>query len=257
MILNATTAFTISAVEDTHAGSASATQYKIPVAGYYFLTWSAVGSGVTSGGPNQLFQAQIFKNATALLTGFFRSQVAVSLSEFTVMASGTAFLNAGDLITVNANTNFTTPGTATGGVLSLMRISGPSAIAATETIAAAYHLSANQALTANVTTISYDTKEFDTHSAVSSGIFTAPAGGIFEVTGTYIPTTTNSNAILYKNGTAYKSIGGATTSTYGNISTTLRLAAGDTVQVRSNTSTTMGGGALTNATNISIKRIGL
>lgn len=243
--LNVNTAFSISTVEDTH-GAGGPTSYVIPSAGYYSLLWSAVGNSVAAGGANQLWQAQIFKNGAALFTGYFRSQAAVTLNEFTTIAAGTAFLKAGDVITVNTNTNFTTPGTATGGSLSISKVAGPNQTATNDVVAASYYLSANQALTANVTPVNFDTKEYDTHNAVKAGVnwaFTAPFSGFYSVLGTAEPNVSLSY-LIYKNGIQYKAAGAATAGLAGPIISSLQMAAGDILDVRVNANSTIRGGAL-------------
>jgi hypothetical protein len=70
--------------------------------------------------------------------------------------------------------------------LNIERLSGPSAIAASETVAASYSASAVTSIAnGSTTTVDFATKNFDTHNAVTTGAswkFTAPISGKYLVT---------------------------------------------------------------------------
>lgn len=259
--LNSTTAFSLTANEDTHAAW-SANTYTAPVSGYYFINWLADAGIVTTGSINHLMQAYIIKNGVATITGLTRSQVSASLNNFQITANGTLLLNAGDTIRVNLNTNFTTPGTTASGTLSILRISGPSQIAASETIAASYWLSSN--FTANSTTpINFDSKEFDTHNAVTTSAtawrFTAPISGLYEVDALFIMAAAGSDYIkIRKNGTSYKNLAVASnTGSAATGSAKIRLNAGDYIDLVPSSSLQFNGGALNGSScNIQITKIG-
>jgi hypothetical protein len=98
-------------------------------------------------------------------------------------------LRAGDYIELYGYTSAATTvqaGTANTHA-SLYRLSGPSAIAATETLAARYTSNAAQVIAgSSVTTnvIDFEDKDYDTHGAVTTGAawkFTAPISGIYTV----------------------------------------------------------------------------
>ena len=90
------------------------------------------------------------------------------------------FLSAGDTFAFQSNSNATGPSyTATfGSAFAISAISGPSAVAATESVNFMYGHAAATAVT-SITTIAFDTKTKDSHNAVSSGVFTCPSSGMY------------------------------------------------------------------------------
>lgn len=140
------------------------------------------------------------------------------------------------------------------------RVTGPSAIAATETIAASYYMSA--AFTSSTTIpMNFDSKEYDTHGAVTTSStawkFTAPAAGLYAVSGGMNTNGTAAGLVLYKNGVSYKTAGAIGSA--GSASARIRLIAGDYIDLRTSSSQNMSGGALGTypTSNISVERIGL
>jgi len=160
-------------------------------------------------------------------------------------------LKAGDLLTIRLRTDCTSPVFVSSIVnsLSLFRLSGPSAIAASEQIAASYWASANG--TASTTApFNFDSKEFDSHGTVTTGVswrFTAPRSDWYTVGFVGNQTAgTNVYITLYKNGSAYKLInyGPATPGFNLACSTLVQLNAGDYIDIRPSTSLNYAGGAL-------------
>ncbi len=238
---------------DTHSAySVSTGLYTVPVSGYYRI--SAVGTANN----NQTLYVQ--KNAVS--SGFVAPTTAGSAGS----QAGTISIqaNAGDTLAIFTDTS-TALTSATGvqykNLINIERITGPSAIAATETIAASYFCSANFAATTSVQ-INFDTKEFDTHGAVTPSAtvwkFTAPAAGLYHVGGSILGSTTG-KMVLYKNSAAYKTIGGSSNSFNMTLDSDIYLIAGDTLAVRPDQNITFTGGTLatTGTSNINIKRIGL
>ena len=172
-------------------------------------------------------------------------------------------LKAGDFVEIyhftSANTTVQA-GTASSYV-SLVRISGPSQIAASETVAASYYLNANQAVTANVTPINFNTKIFDTHGAVTTGAswrFTAPVAGKYDFVTIQYAGASSFELMLYKNGSVLMGGTGAISGIVGTAVNTLDLLANDYIEFRSNASVTIQGGLLTGSTTgkVHIKRVG-
>jgi hypothetical protein len=242
--LSSTTAWTITSQEDTHGGFTGTTSYTIKVPGYYDLRFVADAGVVTTGSVNNLLQNYIMKNGVALFTGLARSQVSAALNNFQIVSGGIALLVIGDVITVNLNTNFSTPGTTGSGVLSISRISGPSAIAANETIACNYTSSSGQSI-ANVTDVNliYGTKVYDSHGAFNpaTGIFTSPRAGKYRVSGGYSLSglTINTGEVLltlFKNGTSSRRLfrsgvgPSSVMSAFGSV--TIDLLAGEMVNLK-------------------------
>jgi hypothetical protein len=169
-------------------------------------------------------------------------------------------LNAGDYIDVRCasgalqNTN-----AATDQCISIERLSGPSAIAAVETVTMSAYLNANANVNADAIII-WNTKEFDSHSAYSttSGQFVAPISGTYEVS-TYVYGSNPGTSVgffIWKNNTKTKIItwqpSGSNTAGYALI----KLNAGDTVDIRPDTGAprVITGGAL-NTVNCSYMQI--
>lgn len=139
--------------------------------------------------------------------------------------------------------------------------SATATIAATETVAASYWLSAN--FTASATTpINFDSKEFDTHGAVTTSAtawkFTAPTAGTYMIQGEG-DAAVSCNIFIYKNGTTYKFLAfDSGANSVAVFSQTVKLNAGDYIDVRPGVSTSFAGGSPMSATgtHLAITRIG-
>lgn len=177
--------------------------------------------------------------------------------------TGTVKVNAGQLLDLRTQTG---GGVDAGNVyINYERLSGPSVVAATETIAASYYVSANFAAS-TTTPINYDTRIFDTHSAVTPSAtvwkFTAPAAGIYQVSLVNMDVSPAAVVFfdLYKNGTIFQGTVAKTDPDTGyglGGSPLIQLNAGDYIDIRPNSSKTVRGGALTesNTSVVSINRI--
>ena len=176
--------------------------------------------------------------------------------------SGLVYANVGDTLGVAGLSS-----TMTSAFMSIEKVQSPTQIAASETVAASYWLSAN--FTASLTTpINFDSKEYDTHGSVTTSPtawkFTAPAPGLYNVVAL---ADNNATSIAFyqlnKNGSKYYGHFGNTSGTdngYGNIGNVyIRLNAGDYIDIRPGVSMTVRGGALSvdNAARIQITRVGL
>jgi hypothetical protein len=103
--------------------------------------------------------------------------------------AGTRKLNAGDVLVfriVHSTGVVRNIENSTSNYITIERISGPSAIAASETVAARYTTSAGQSIpTTSMTVVDFGTKDYDTHGAVSgtgsSWVFTCPMSGYYQV----------------------------------------------------------------------------
>jgi|694.fasta_scaffold00313_35 hypothetical protein len=144
---------------------------------------------------------------------------------------------------------------------SMFRLSGPSAIAASETVAASYYISP-ASLAVNTSQINYDTKNFDTHNAVTTGAswkFTAPVSGIYRVnTSLYYSAGANTNVNIHKNGTVFATMFYIDNVVYFNSGVILiQLNAGDYIDIRDTSSFTFAGTTVaTQRSYINIERIG-
>lgn len=248
---------------DTHSAvsiGASTWNFKVPVSGYYRVSGANYASAT---------QAGYF----VYINGILNSHLGNSMTANNVPATGsTTFqLNVGDTIDVRPNGTLT-PTSATSGTIAsinyitIERLTGPSAIAATETIAArAYNSSTS--ISGSLATIVWTTEDYDTHGALASGVFTCPAPGKYQwnmalaLSGTFI--LNNTTVIeVQKNGTAVSAathyIAAAVTNEHIQLSDFVNCNTGDTIRVQiSNSGTTP---ALVNSNTrnfFSIQRVGL
>jgi hypothetical protein len=236
--------------KDSHAAySVSTGKYTAPVSGWYDVLTSV---GVASGGANAgdfMIYVDGVKYGGSI--GYINS------STWTVSGSGSVYANAGQLIDIRLSGTMATYAAGTCS-LSISRKSGPSSIAATETIAASYYLSADQAVTAN-NPVKYDTKIYDTHGAysTSTGQFTCPAAGIYNVSATGSTTTSVSGFYVKRGSTSLSYIfTNASTSPVGG-SYDVKCNAGDTLQVNMDSTLSAKGTAAPYFSSISIKRVGM
>jgi hypothetical protein len=235
---------------DTHSAYSSGI-FTVPVPGTYEVKVN-ITETVSSN-----YNVIIYKNGSAYK--FITSRITSGPAN----GSTNIQANANDTISIRLDANNTLLGNASmsgqGSNFSINRVSGPSQIAASETVAASYSLSANQ--TSNSTTpIPFNTKQYDTHNACTSGTgfrFTAPVGGLYSVGGNYIAGA-GTVISVYKNGVAYGPIGVNSGSYVTNGTLDLMLLAGEYVDVRFVTSQTATGGAMgtANICVFTIKKVG-
>jgi hypothetical protein len=250
---------------DTHgAYSTSTGLYRVPVSGYYQATGSQNLSWATASTANYI-SAVILKNGNTVRENFYGINN-VAVTQATVNVSTAAFFcNAGDTIALGSRTNTGTPVYAAGlggSSLSIAKVSGPSQSAASDSIQASYWVSAN--FTASPTTpINFDSKDFDSHNAVTTSAtawkFVAPSPGTYELSGDLPLASAGGDYIkLYKNGTAYKQAGFTlNTAGTGKVNVSVRLLAGEYVDLRPSSSLQFSGGSLNGSScTITIKRIG-
>lgn len=173
---------------DTHGSYNTTTGlYTVPVTGWYQVSSTIEYSFVASAG-GQFVRVQINRNAgSPVATGVYTAFGSATQPAI-VTATGISYFNAGDTIGAysfaNAGTaTFTT--TDSGCYFSINRLSGPSAIAASETVAARY-VNSSTAVTSSFATITYSTKDYDTHNAYSGGVYTIPVAGKYKITASVI-----------------------------------------------------------------------
>jgi hypothetical protein len=222
---------------------------------------------------DQTMQLFIYRNGSAIKAALHRYKVA-SATSTDIKIEDTYYFSAGDTISIYALNEGTSPSinsSTTLNTISIIRQSGPSAIAASETIAAVYNDSAGQTFPATTTynALTFNTKEVDTHGAFngSTGVFTAPATGLYEVDvamGAYGTGTVAYVDLIVtpSSGTAGNSrqVGqSSSTIVTNNVSKIWRLNAGDTVSITKGATYSTGSVFTFNSgqwNSISIKRIG-
>jgi len=232
-------------VSDTHGAYNSSTgRYTVPVPGVYNVKFSIdTGGGAASG--NRMW---LYKNGVqnAFIGYTYVNGMWGSIDVPCV---------AGDIIDIRCAVGISSY-TVTCSI-SFTRYSGPSAIAATETVAAKY--SGMVASTVSTTApFQYNTKQFDTHNSVTTGAnwrFTAPIAGTYRITAIAALTTGPQDCAIYKNGSLTPSTLFGANATYSlSGSTSIQLIAGDYIDLRPNA------GSYTSITasnySISIEKVG-
>lgn len=170
---------------DSHGAFSSAT-YTVPVPGDYDLDVSFFIGGTFA--LNTLTEIQILKNGSQ--AGYSPVYSGGAVTGQLITLSKVLALVAGDTLKVQLRTTATGPsinGSTFVNNWGIRRRSGPSQIAASETVAARYTTTAGQSIpNATTTIVDYGTKDFDTHNAVTTGAswkFTAPIPGKYMVSG--------------------------------------------------------------------------
>lgn len=193
----------------------------------------------------------------------------IASNAVSVTASGSCLvsMNTGEYIDIRPDVTSTTQVVCS---VDIQRLTGPSAISATETVACRYTNTAGTSIAAGGTTpVPFVTKDYDTTGSWNGTTFTAPISGKYEVkcgifyaTGSFTGTSKNIN--IRKNTTLVSYISIITppsTATYNlgmNGSDTINLLAGETLDfgLAHNEGTARSLDTLSGANHISITRVG-
>jgi hypothetical protein len=215
---------------DSHAGyNATTGRYTVPVPGIYKIYGALQSASAAT-------TLTLYKNAVStILAGNLDSN-----GEGTY--AGSMNCNAGDLIDVRPGGTVD----ATSFTINIERTSGPAQVAASESINARYFASAT-AISGSLATISWTTKDFDSHNAMSAGTYSVPAPGKYEVNAALLITGTvalNNNLIveIQKNGVVVSRFTEffAATLTDGKaaFSDLINCVTGDTLRIQASSSVT-------------------
>lgn len=249
-------------VRDTHGAYSTVTgQYTVPIAGMYRV--SALNFVPSVSGA---WGIAIFQNGSLKAIGPTMGTVAINAANFAPVEY-LLDCKAGDTIDIRGQVNSGSTSITIGNnstvqdYMCIERLTGPSQIMASESVNASYYLSASQASSTSLP-IKFDVKEWDSHGAysTSTGKFTAPSAGLYQVSGYWSSVTLNEVLFLFKNGVIYKAVGYVPNAPGGRslIGGKVKLLAGETIDLRTEDPITVLGGSLaTNTTaRVEIERIG-
>lgn len=254
---------------DTHGAiTIGGTTFKVPVSGVYRVSsWILGPAAAQAVGSN--FDLYLYKNGVAQQR--FSNSNSAAVATYRMATSGTGLVNAvaGDTLElyVNAAVAGSIPAGNTNAWVAFERLTGPATIAATDTVAARYYNSATS-ISGSAATVSWTTKDFDTHNAMSSGTFTVPVSGKYQVNsclsiaGTY-SLNQSADLVIQKNGTTVSEFVGRSGAASGqtamncSCSDVISCLAGDTIRVQVSSSATSPSVNSSNAQNFfSIVRVG-
>ena len=228
--------------DDVGGFNTSTGVYTVQVPGKYRVKTSLYITSAAS----EVFTISIYKTGAQVAQRFF-----TATNDAMVEVDDVLNFVAGDTIksTIDstADTSYAIIGASITTFTTIERISGPSAIAASESVS----FSANTSTTAATTSAPfiYTVKEHDSHGAysTSTGKFTAPISGKYCFQFNNFGGATTFQAKLHKNGTAvYQGSSTVATVSVGSGSHTISMLAGDTMEVRPEANATASGGATTN-----------
>ena len=249
---------------DTHGAFNGTTSYVVPVSGIYQI-------GIEGANTSANTYFWVYKNGTQLANSFG----IVAYGTSTTIGSGYLVdkFNAGDILTIRSNSAGSTilyySASTYRTTWSVTRLSGPSAIAASETIAMRYTDSSGGAIGTSLAVYKFQIKDFDTHSAysTSTGLYTVPISGKYQIAAamqTAAIAFSITQAVyfyVYKNGSAYgvlgQTIGNGTSNTWIiSGSDTVQCNAGDTISIYIGATVATTANTASTANHISIVRIG-
>lgn len=237
---------------DTHGAITTGAGYKytVPVSGNYRISCSfppiASGSGSIYAAKNGsfTFTAQNFICPSSTSIGSGGSIVLPLVAGDTIQF---AFNIAATANSVNAN-------------FAIERLSGPSAIAASETVALRYTNTAGSSYGTSDTLMPFATKDYDTHNAWVTNTFTAPISGKYLVNCTFTSASTGIvlDSKIYKNASLFCTLGyGYSTGSTRAIGTaTVNLNAGDTVSIYASSNVAGSLSTVAGLNHFSITRVG-
>lgn len=161
----------LTASKDSHVAWTGST-YVVPVPGDYQLAATLLANA--TGGT-----IQAYVNAAAV-----KQMMTINTAEYVSSALTLENLKAGDIISFRSNATQTVAGVSTAFV-SISRISGPSQIAASESVSALYTgAPPTGTLNGSLNNVTFGTKVKDSHNAMSGATYTVPVSGTYSVSAT-------------------------------------------------------------------------
>ncbi len=258
---------------DTHGMCNTTTRLcTIGVSGYYKISFGMWYTNNATGRRS----VSVAKNSSIILQG--AQVLGQSGFETGVTGSGTLLLAAGDTLGLwyrqDSGGSLNTAGSSATNFMSFEKVSGPSAIAATEFIGARYTNTAGTSIanTGTPAAVPFATKDYDTHGIFVTDTATITAAGKYKISCTInwaSSTWALSNAhgvIIYKNGAVKKQgptgiMGGASVGGVGDsVDAQLDLVAGDAIKCDAYNTRTAGATTLNTTADYNsfeIQRVGL
>jgi hypothetical protein len=188
---------------DTHgAYSTSTGQYTVPVTGYYDVSACFQSSG--TGALNSALQIDIFNATTTTELAYNQLVFAGAITDniITSISAKAILLTAGTLLEIRSAFSNTYTGGAysvavgvEGFFFSLSRVSGPSVIAATESVNLSYTGYSSGITGTTNATVTYSTKIRDSHNGYAAGIYTVPVSGAYQVEAGLLLTTSGTPTV--------------------------------------------------------------
>jgi len=249
-----------SKLTDTHNAvtTGSSWRFTAPVPGTYCVAVHTQQDTATAYG------VRVYKNATLTEILYYSASGGATYSGSTLID-----LVAGDYIDIRPDAAGGIRGSATPAYLSAVsinRLSGPSAIAASETVAARYTNTAGTTITNSLTSVPFATRAYDSHGSFSTPTYTVPVAGKYRVSAVLstqsvtLATTNEFQVQIFKTGTmaanAFTLGNGAANGQSVQVHTTIDCLAGDTLDVRARISSSVALSTTANNNFICIERIG-
>jgi len=233
---------------DTHGTYNSTTGvYTCPVTGLYDVDWTLLNLTGGTSPTSQTIYVQQGGSGTNQVATFATFSAQATNTWHGRNGSGKIFCRAGDTLKlVISNGGQSTSGDYSSSnnsdiqSFAVSLASGPSSIAATDTVGARY-FNSSSSVSGSYGKIVWATKDYDyTGNSMVSGTFTAPVAGLYSVkaklriAGTY-SLNGYANIAIYKNGSLYSGdgdfAGGSQTSLRVRVEDEVRLLAGQTIEI--------------------------
>ena len=184
---------------DTHGMHNGSGRITAPVPGFYRVSgWTIVSAldGTTN------TSLQVYKNGVSQDQVFGARLTGGATTDGTLSVVDVIQCNAGDYLElfVQGDASFDISSVGTRTAMAVERLTGPSQIAASETVACKY-TSSTTSMGTSATVLVQPTKVYDTHNAynTSTGAFSCPIAGKYRVTG-YYESTAGASATVVNNG---------------------------------------------------------
>lgn len=244
-------------VQDTHAGFNGSGVYTVPVSGFY-----SFGAQLEVSTSTTFVQLYYSKNGGGSVQ-FASTQINTTATFNTVTGSAVLLLNAGDTLAIQGEASTSSSIQAFNSFI--YRLSGPSVIAANETVSANY-FAASATITGSFSAVTYSTKSFDSHSGYSGSTYTIPVSGKYQInaslaiTGTFAADNVGEIAI-FKNGSQVTQgtaqTGASATLSVPTTSQIIDCVAGDTIQIQAKSNASSPSVSASNFRNVfSLARVG-